>query len=101
MTHEEERRRIGRLRTWVLVLTVVVLAGAIAAPVIGNSIAERNADRVQLQATREHARTQAELTCTTLEAQHSILVGLEQVRNELGLPGDLMIPEVPPQCDGS
>lgn len=40
------------------------------------------------------------LTCRIVRAQNVQLAALEQVRNELGLPGDLPIPEVPPECDG-
>ena len=92
--------RVTRLRRWLLALTIVVIAGAVAAPIIGSAIVERN-----------EAETQLAVTCTSARANISQLEAiqtngkiLKRIARSLGLPIDVPpfpeIPEVPPECAG-
>jgi hypothetical protein len=82
--------RVNRLRMWLLVLTVIVVFGAIAAPIILNAFLSNASEETQLQ-----------VGCQIIRSQNVQLVALAQIRHELGLPGRLVIPEVPPGCDGT
>ena len=81
--------RITRLRRWLLALTVVVIAGAVAAPIVGSAILN----------TRE-AETQLVVSCTSARANISQLTALREISDQLGVPTNFTIPEVPPECDG-
>jgi hypothetical protein len=82
-------RRIARLRLWVLVLTIVVVFGAISGPIIVQALVSNAGDETQL-----------EIGCAIIRAQNTQLAAIKQIRTELGLPGELVIPEVPAECDG-
>jgi hypothetical protein len=81
--------RVNRLRMWLLALTVVVVFGAISAPIIISAFVSSASDETQLQ-----------VGCQIVRSQNLQLAALKQIRNELGLPGELVIPEVPAECDG-
>jgi hypothetical protein len=81
--------KVARLRLWVLILTVVVVFGVISAPIIVPALIDKAADETQL-----------EVGCSIIRAQNIQLAALQQIRRELGLPGELVIPEVPAECDG-
>jgi hypothetical protein len=81
--------RVNRLRMWLLALTVVVVFGAISAPIIISAFVSSASDETQLQ-----------VGCQIIRSQNIQLAALSQIRKELGLPGRLIIPEVPPECDG-
>lgn len=90
MSHDEPRARIRRLQRWVWALTLVVLAGAITAPVVGSSIVDR-----------QTAETQLVVTCTSARATVASLEAQRAFARELGVPWRYPIPEVPPECDGT
>jgi hypothetical protein len=77
---------LSRYRRTVVGLFVVIILATFAAP----SWVLFNLNRGQLQ-----------VTCTVVEAQIAQLYALQQVRHELGLPGQLKIPELPPECVSS
>jgi type II secretory pathway pseudopilin PulG len=81
--------RIDRLRRWLLALTIVVIAGAVAAPIIGSAILN----------ARE-AETQLVVSCTSARANVAQLTALREISDQLGVPTNFAIPEVPPECDG-
>jgi Na+/pantothenate symporter len=81
--------RVNRLRMWLLALTVVVVFGAISAPIIISAFVSSASDETQL-----------EVGCQIVRSQNVQLAALASIRHELGLPGRLIIPEVPAECDG-
>ena len=81
--------KVSRLRLWVLILTIVMVFGAFAGAIIVPVLINNASDETQL-----------EVGCQIIESQNTMLLALEQIRHELGLPGDLVIPEVPPECVG-
>jgi hypothetical protein len=81
--------RVSRLRRWLLALTIVVIAGAVAAPIVGSALIERNT-----------AETQLAVTCTSARANINQLEALQAFSMQLGVPWSYPIPEVPPECDG-
>lgn len=82
-------QRVNRLRMWLLALTVVVVFGAISAPIIISAFVSSASDETQLQ-----------VGCQIIRSQNVQLAALQQIRRELGLPGELVVPEVPAECDG-
>jgi hypothetical protein len=74
---------------WLLALTVVVVFGAISAPIIISAFVSSASDETQLQ-----------VGCQIIRSQNVQLAALQQIRRELGLPGELVVPEVPAECDG-
>lgn len=95
------QEQIRRQRLVILVLVVIVVFAGFAAPLAVIVTQQRTANEVQLQATQEHAKSQLAVTCAIIRSQTAILIALEQVRKELGLPHRLIIPEVPVECDGA
>lgn len=81
--------RVDRLRRWLLALTIVVVAGAVAAPIIGASIVARNTSETQLV-----------VSCTSARANINQLEALRQFSRQIGVPWTYPIPDIPPECDG-
>ncbi len=81
--------RVLRLRRWLLVLTIVVLTGAVTAPIIGAAIVDRR-----------EAGTQLVIACTSARSNITQLEALRAFSRRLGVPWTYPIPEVPPECAG-
>jgi len=77
----------GRLRRWVLSLTVVVVFLGIFVPVT-----------VILYFQRSATETELELSCVTFRANIDQLEALEALEHRLGIPVDFTIPPLPPEC---
>jgi len=43
---------------------------------------------------------QKAITCVSAEANIAQLTALREISDQLGVPTNFMIPEVPPECDG-
>jgi hypothetical protein len=93
-------RSLQRLRSYILALTIVIVFGAIAGPVLVvsyvNSISSENQLRVSCQIL--------EAEVNQLNATARIGVIVEDIARKLGLPitppPETVIPEIPPECAG-
>jgi hypothetical protein len=97
----DERQRLNRLRTYILVLTICIVFGAIAGPILVVTYVSSVANQNQLNVTCQIL--EAEVDQLTAIRRNGIL--LEEIAHKLGLPivppPEIVIPEVPPECDGS
>jgi hypothetical protein len=82
-------RKIARLRLWVLVLTIVVVFGAISGPIIVQALVSNAGDETQL-----------EVGCQIIRSELRTHEDLADIRRVLGLPLGPPPQEVPPECDG-
>jgi hypothetical protein len=85
-----QRETIARLRWVVLVMSILIIIGGIAAPLVV-VIAQRQAQRT----------TQTAISCVSARANVSQLEALREISDQLGVPVMFRVPEVPPECDGS
>lgn len=81
------RENVGRLRLWILALTVVVVFLGVFVPIT-----------VILYFQRSATDTQRELSCVTFRANIDQLNALEALEHRLGVPVDFTIPPLPPEC---
>jgi len=81
--------RVNRLRMWLLALTVVVVFGAISAPIIISAFVSKQGDETQL-----------EVGCEIIRSEIRTHEDLADIRRVLGLPLGPPPQEVPPECDG-
>lgn len=78
---------LQRLRTWILVLLIVAVSASILAPTAVIVFEQRSSSRSQLV-----------VTCEVIRTGRSIVHALIGIRNDLGLPNVIQIPEVPDEC---
>lgn len=84
------RHRPGTVNRWVtMVLLIVIVFFAIAAPALVVATNQRQANRTQLA-----------VVCTSARANIDQLTALQEVADRLGIPHDFNVPEVPPECAG-
>lgn len=76
-----------RYRWAILVLLVVVVFLAIAAPVLISSFNQRLANQTTLS-----------VTCISARSNIEQLTALNEIADQLGIPHDFTVPEVPPEC---
>lgn len=97
----EDRARLNRLRAWILALVLVIVFTSVAAPTLVLVFVGQQANHIQL-----------EVTCSILQAEVDQLQAvtrngnlIEEIARNLGLPiqppPEIVIPEVPAECDMS
>ena len=84
---EEMTKRVTRLRWAVLVLVLVVVFAATAAPIY---VIKSN--------QRQAIQTQLAVTCTSAVANVEQLTALNEIAERLGIPHDFTVPTFPPEC---
>ena len=87
---DDIHRRLNRLRYVTLILTMVVVFAAAAAPIY-----------VVRYNQRQAAQTQLAVVCTSARANVEQLGALNEIADRLGIPHTFKVPEVPPECNGS
>ena len=83
------RHRLTRLRYTVLILLMIVVFAAAAAPIY-----------VVRYNQRQAIETQLAVTCTSARANISQLTALNEIADRLGIPHEFVVPRMPVECDG-
>lgn len=86
---EELRRHVTRLRYVVMVLLMIIVFAAVAAPVYVVRYNQHQANQTQLA-----------VNCISAKSDIDQLTALEEIAERLGIPHEFNVPEVPPECDG-
>lgn len=91
--------RVQKLRRWVLVLTIVVVAGAVSAPIVANYLIDKSENETQLTIIC----VSAEANIEQLRAIRRNGIVIDDIARSLGLPilfrPPVKIPELPEECE--
>lgn len=89
--------KLHRLQNWFIAFAVVVVFLGIMIPATVIIVTISQTERLQQEANE----TQLIVSCESLKNQRTTILGINQLRAELGIPNKIPLPELPEECAGS